>query len=170
RNALIFIGDANIYQGILPLLGSLDRTPRQVMLEVTIAEVSLSDANALGVVWNAQNVNLDSTSLVLGTGAVGPVSGEAAEDVPIVGGLALPSGGFGLIANNRNISAQLAALAGERKAKILSTPRILVMDGESANLVIGDQISVITSEVTNSASNGNSVRGFEFIETGVILD
>src|SRR5690606_6652531 len=87
-----------------------------------------------------------------------------------VGGLALPSGGFGVIANNRNISAQLAALASERKAKILSTPRILVMDGESANLVIGDQISVITSEVTNSASNGNSVRGFSFVETGVILD
>lgn len=170
RNALIFIGDANVYQGILPLLQSLDRTPRQVMLEVTIAEVTLGEANALGIVWNAQNVSLGSTTMVMGTGAVGPVSGEANSDMPSVGGLALPSGGFGVIANNRNISAQLAALASERKAKILSTPRILVMDGESANLVIGDQISVITSEVTNSASNGNSVRGFSFVETGVILD
>lgn len=170
RNALIFIGDANVYQGILPLLQSLDRTPRQVMLEVTIAEVTLGEANALGIVWNAQNVSLGSTNMVMGTGAVGPVTGQSSSDLPSVGGLALPSGGFGVIANNRNISAQLAALASERKAKILSTPRILVMDGENANLVIGDQISVITSEVTNSASNGNSVRGFSFVETGVILD
>src|SRR5690606_32181886 len=63
RNALIFIGDANVYQGILPLLQSLDRTPRQVMLEVTIAEVTLGEANALGIVWNAQNVSLGSPNM-----------------------------------------------------------------------------------------------------------
>lgn len=169
-NALIFIGDANVYQGIIPLIKSLDRTPRQVMLEVTIAEVSLTDSSALGIIWNATGVNLDSTSMVIGTGARS-ASTDSDSDGASAGGLALPSGGLGIVANNRNITAQLAALAGESRARILSTPRLLVMDGEQANLVIGDQVSVIKSEITNSASDANNlVRGFEFVETGVILD
>jgi general secretion pathway protein D len=167
-NALIFIGDANVYQGILPLLKSLDRLPRQVMLEVTIAEVSLNDTSALGIIWGATNVELGSTSMIIGTGASRSTGSD--EDNSSAGGLALPSGGLGIVANNRNITAQLAALAGENRARILSTPRILVMDGESASLVIGDQISVIKSEITNSESNNNLVRGFDFVETGVILD
>jgi general secretion pathway protein D len=167
-NALVFIGDANVYQGILPLLKSLDRLPRQVMLEVTIAEVSLNDTSALGIIWGATNVELGSTSMTIGTGA-SRVTGNDDESTS-TGGLALPSGGLGIVANNRNITAQLAALAGENRARILSTPRLLVMDGESASLVIGDQISVIKSEITNSESNNNLVRGFEFVETGVILD
>lgn len=168
-NALIFIGDANVYQGILSLLKSLDRTPRQVMLEVTIAEVSLNDTSALGIIWGATGVNLGSTSMVLGTGA-SQSTGSGDDNVASAGGLALPTGGLGIVANNRNLTARLAALAGENKARILSTPRILVMDGEQASLVIGDQISVIKSEVTNSESNSNLVRGFDFVETGVILD
>jgi general secretion pathway protein D len=169
-NALIFIGDANVYQGIIPLIKSLDRTPRQVMLEVTIAEVSLTDTSALGIIWNATGVNVDSTSMVIGTGARSTTT-DSGSDGASAGGLALPSGGLGIIANNRNITAQLAALAGENRARILSTPRLLVMDGEQANLVIGDQVSVIKSEITNSASDANNlVRGFEFVETGVILD
>lgn len=168
-NALIFIGDANVYQGILPLLKSLDRTPRQVMLEVTIAEVSLNDTSALGIIWGATDVNLGSTSMVIGTGASQSTDSDD-EGTASAGGLALPSGGLGIVANNRNLTARLAALAGESKARILSTPRILVMDGEQASLVIGDQISVIKSEVTNSESNSNLVRGFDFVETGVILD
>lgn len=170
-NALVFVGDANVYQGILPLLKSLDRAPRQVMLEVTIAEVSLNDTSALGIIWGATGVQLDSTSMVIGTGASSGAQSDTDTSGPdTAGGLALPSGGFGIVANNRNITAQLAALAGESRAKILSTPRLLVRDGEQANLVIGDQISVIKSEVTNSASDNNLVRGFEFVETGVILD
>lgn len=169
-NALIFIGDANVYQGIIPLIKSLDRTPRQVMLEVTIAEVSLTDTSALGIIWNATGVSLDSTSMVIGTGARAAAT-DSDSDGASAGGLALPSGGLGIVANNRNITAQLAALAGENRARILSTPRLLVMDGEQANLVIGDQVSVIKSEITNSASDANNlVRGFEFVETGVILD
>lgn len=170
-NALVFVGDANVYQGILPLLKSLDRAPRQVMLEVTIAEVSLNDTSALGIIWGATGVQMDSTSLVIGTGASSGEQSDTDTAGPTsAGGLALPSGGLGIVANNRNITAQLAALAGESRAKILSTPRLLVRDGEQANLVIGDQISVIKSEVTNSSSDNNLVRGFEFVETGVILD
>jgi general secretion pathway protein D len=139
------------------------------MLEVTIAEVSLNDTSALGIIWGATDVNLGSTSMVIGTGASQSTDSDD-EGTASAGGLALPSGGLGIVANNRNLTARLAALAGESKARILSTPRILVMDGEQASLVIGDQISVIKSEVTNSESNSNLVRGFDFVETGVILD
>lgn len=156
RNALIFVGDANVYQGILPLLKSLDRTPRQVMLEVTVADVSLDRANSLGVVWSANDVKVGSTLGSLSTLGLG---------LPDSAGIR-----YALSSKNGDINAALAAIATDTRTKILSTPRILVVDGESANIVVGDQVSVITSSVTDASAPSGVTQGFSFVDTGVILD
>lgn len=160
RSALIFMGTADAYEMIVPILKTLDIPARQVLIEITVADISLDSSTQAGIEWKIDKLNIGGAVGSLGT----------------LGGLGLVSGGltYQLIHQASGVQALLTALATEGKAKILSNPTLLAMDGENAHLQVGTQISVVSSEVSNSASsNSNDVgllRSFTYIDTGVILD
>jgi|LWDU01.1.fsa_nt_gi general secretion pathway protein D len=162
RSALIFIGTPNMYQLIVPVLSNLDIPVRQVLIEITVADVSLDDADQLGVEWKLGNSKSGSS----GYGAT----------LGTLGGLGVGSAGLSYILRDSigNVRAKLNALATRGKAKILSSPTLLAMDGEKAHMQVGTQISVVTQEVSNVESGGatdtNLLRSFKYIDTGVILD
>jgi general secretion pathway protein D len=164
RSALIFIGRASSYEMVVPILKALDIPVRQVLIEITVADVSLDAAEQLGVEWQITDVDIGATVSSLGT------------MVASGGGLGLAAGGLSYAFEDKatGIKAQLNALATKGKAKILSTPTILAMDGETAHMQVGTQISVVTSEISNSNSSNNDgtglLRSFTYIDTGVILD
>ena len=49
RNALVLIGTAQDYQRIRPVLEALDKAPREALIEVTVAELTLNQADNLGL-------------------------------------------------------------------------------------------------------------------------
>jgi len=163
RNALVFVGTSSAYQKAVPILDRLDIPPRQVLIEVTVADVSLDNTNQLGVEW--QLVNVDNSSKV--TGVLGTL-----------GGLGVGAAGLSYTLANTlgNVRAKINALASKGKAKILSSPTLLAMDGETAHMQVGTQISVLTQEISSvqagaGAGTGTSLlRSFKYIDTGVILD
>lgn len=157
RNALIFVGSGKDYEDVLPLLKQLDIPAKQVLIEVTIAEITLDNSSQLGTEWSLD----DLTGKTLST----------------IGGLGVGGGGITFTEiDNRGIGdvfIRLNALAKTGKAKILSSPRLLAMDNEEAKIQVGTQIAILSKEVTDSDSvnDGSTVfvRTFNYVDTGVIL-
>lgn len=155
RNALIFVGTARAYRTAYNLLQQLDKEPRQILIEATVADITLDDSTKLGVEWQFEHSD-KSASHILGT----------------LGGLKFVGGGLGYALTAGDISAKISALATEGKAKILSSPRLLTKDNEQATIQVGTQIAVINSEITSSQSVSNATnlaRNFTYVDTGVIL-
>ncbi len=68
RNALVLIGTAQDYERIRPLLLALDKAPREALVEVTVVELDVSDASALGFDWTLNNHIGNGLTQRLGTG------------------------------------------------------------------------------------------------------
>ena len=160
HNALVFVGSARSYRVAYQLLQQLDRPAKQVLIEATVADISLDDTTQLGVEWAFTNVDR---------------SGKVNGVLSTIGGLGVGSGGLLYTLTNAagNVRAKLNALASSGKAKILSSPRLLARDNAEARIQVGTQVSVLTQEIANTASsNGSStglLRSFKYVDTGVIL-
>src|SRR5690606_12481488 len=122
RNALIFQGSGSEWGRLLPLIKQMDQAPRQVMIEVTIAEVTLDDNEEFGVSWLARN----SQGRFDGTITAGVIGGGNGDD----GDGSAFSGLTYLLDIAGETRAQLRAFADNNKVSVLSTPRLLVKSGE----------------------------------------
>ena len=147
-NAIIFYTSGNEYQALLPLIQKLDVLPRQVMLDITIAEVTLTDEFKHGVEWA-----LSSGDVTLST--------ENAFGVTGIGGLSLAIKG-----PDGEINANF--IKTNTLVKVLSNPTLLVRDGVSANINVGSDISVVGQTTTNPL-DGTSAQttASEYRKTGV---
>jgi general secretion pathway protein D len=68
RNAIIYQGSATDWGRLLPLIQQMDRAPRQVMIEVTVAEVTLNKDQEFGVAWLGVNSDLGKFNGLLDIG------------------------------------------------------------------------------------------------------
>ena len=123
-------------------IGQLDVRPAQVLLEVLIAEISLSRATQYGVNWR-----LFTRELVTGdaggiTGALGPGVPDTALGAD--GGLGLSVVSLGTV----DVRAVLQALASRTNVRILSTPRVLALNNEEARILVGSQVPFTQSTRT----------------------
>lgn len=158
RNALIFQGSATEWGRLLPLIRQMDKAPRQVMIEVTVAEVTLTDDQEFGVAWLARN------------SGVGRFDGEVTSGV--LGG----TGGAGLnylldIAGETR--ASLKALASQDRISVLSTPRLLVKSGEEANIDVGTEVPTISAQATSNIQQGGNtglIQTIQYRKTGILLN
>jgi general secretion pathway protein D len=165
RNALIFQGEAADWSRLLPLIKQMDKAPRQVMIEVTIAEVSLDDNQQFGVSWLANDshgkFNGTITSGTLGGGS-GPGTGGSS-----FGGLTY------LLDVAGQARAQLRAFAEDNRVTVLSTPRLLVKSGEEASIDVGTEVPTITSQTASVQQNNgdsNILQSVQYRKTGIILN
>lgn len=157
HNSLVFVGSARAYRSAYQLLQQLDVPAKQVLLEVTIADVTLDASTQLGIEWGYRSY--DS-------------SGNLDKLASTAGGLGLGSGGLTLaLQDAAEVQTEIHALAANGDAKILSSPKLLAVDNEEARIQVGTEIAVITSEIADSNSTADSgvLRSFEYIDTGVIL-
>jgi general secretion pathway protein D len=154
RNALIIFTTAERYRPLEALLKKLDVMPAQVLLEATVAEVTLTGSLQYGIEWFLR-FNI----------------GDFRTATSTLGGLGLGSGGLNLsvIHDNQKFRAFLNALAEEGLLKIRSSPRLTVRDGKSASITVGTEVPVITSEGTTPDVSAGIVRSVQYRSTGVTL-
>lgn len=152
RNALIIEAMPSDYRMISGILKILDVLPRQVLIEVTIADISLNDKDSLGVDW----------SYKAGAGNPGASLLEA---------YAGSSGLKFVVGEQNRWTATLASLASKNKAKILSAPTVLASDNKEAKIDIADEIPVVSTEYTASATGSTPVfqTNVEYKKTGIML-
>ena len=156
RNALIIYATAERYREIERLLQKLDVIPEQILLEATIAEVTLTGSLELGVEWALRNYTPEKTGE---TGIFDLLAGG--------GGLS-----WAMLTKGAKFDLALKALAQDSLVRILSSPNLTVRDGKSANIVVGKEVPVITQEATSDIQvEGTSaiIRSVQYRSTGVSL-
>jgi general secretion pathway protein D len=148
-NALIFFTTGPRYESLLPLVRRLDRPPRQVLLEATVAEVTLSGEFAKGVEFAFTDGKFRGGTL---------------------GSLGLPSGGFAL-----NFSE---GLAGEIRAKlqesdsqvnVLSSPLLMVRDGFPATIQVGNDVPTVGATASDPIQSDRTITTVQYRKTGLNL-
>ncbi len=165
RNALVFRGDPAEWQRLLPLIAQMDRPTRQVMIEVTIAEVTLDNSTQVGLNWLAK----DSHGKYHGTWQMGTLGGTSTTP-----GSTGTGGGLSYLVDVAGMNrAQLTAIATDSRVNILSTPRILVNSGQEASIDVGTEVPTLstqTASVQQTSGNSNILQSIQYRKTGIILD
>ncbi|RZA22307.1 MAG: type II secretion system protein GspD [Lysobacteraceae bacterium] len=158
RNALIYQGSATDWGRLLPLIQQMDRAPRQVMVEVTVAEVTLTDDQEFGVAWLANN-------------DIGKFGGRVSS-----GTLSNATGGTGLsylLDIGGQTRASLKALASLDRISVLSTPRLMVKSGEEASFDVGTEVPTISAQATSGIQTGGNtglIQTVQYRKTGILLN
>jgi general secretion pathway protein D len=163
NNSLLIWATSQNYERILNTLQSIDVAPRQVLIEATIAEVTLTGQLQYGLQWFFNNsVGRDYT----GTGSLGLPT-----DLTLTDALAnIPSGQFSyaITGSDDIVKALLNLLASDSKVRVLSSPQVMVVDNQQATIRVGTQqpIPSGTSTVNNVTTSG----GVTYKDTGVLLE
>lgn len=154
-NTLIIQGSADQYSQWIGLLRELDKPARSALIEMTVAEVTLGDSLNLGLEW-AINQGRTTANTTGGT----------------LGGLGLKTGGLTFNFVNGNIKAALNAMATNDRAQILSSPRIMARNGETATISVGQQVPILTSQQTTATivpGASGITQTIQYKDTGIIL-
>jgi general secretion pathway protein D len=163
-NSLLILAVPGDYDVIENALRRLDVIRRQVLVEVLLAEVTLSDTLKFGIDWFITARNF--TSGTLNVGGSLPPNGRILSPtnaVPAFTGLQLVnlSGG--------EVRAVLRALGDEGKTKILASPQVMVLDNEKAEIKVGNRISVLTQSQSVPGASTGIINSYQYLETGILL-
>lgn len=154
NNSLLIYASPTEFQRIGNLLERLDLMPSQVMIEATIAEVTLNDELSYGLRWFFENAESQITFSDANNGAVAP---------------SFP--GFSYLFTGNDAKVALSAISSITDVKVVSSPTLMVLDNRTARLQVGDQVPVATQSAVNIANpNTPIVNSVTFRDTGVILD
>ena len=153
KNAILIEATKADYNRVLQMISGLDSIANQVLIEATIAEVTLNDELKFGVRWWMQKKESKATFSDAVSGAVSSV---------------FP--GFSYALTAANVAATLNALNEITDVNIVSSPSLTVMDNKPAVLQIGDQVPITTQSATSVLTVGAPVvNSVSYKDTGVIL-
>ena len=160
NNSLLILATAQEFEKIEAALRKLDTSPRQVLIQVTIAQITLNNNLQYGLEWFFSNNG-------------GTVNGQLVTNLGTSGG-SIPStptslsNGFSIykLGSAGDIRALFSALEVDSDLKILSTPQLMVTDNQTAQIQIGDQVPTLGNTQTTSTGTITSVN---YISTGVQL-
>ncbi len=158
NNALLIYAPRREYEKVRTALQQLDVPPTQILIEASILEVTLTDEFSFGLQWAFEGgVNGGRT----GTGIFNPNnSGNIGPQQP----------GFSYTIANRagQVQAVLNTLAKKNLVNVISSPSIMVLDNHNAQIQVGDQQPVRSSQtITDGGTTSNSI---QYKDTGVMLD
>jgi len=150
RNALIIEATPRDYKIVSGILERLDVLPRQVLIEATVAEITLGKDYEMGVEWTFKNEPWTQTGLLSATmGAAGLHYAIGLTD---------------------KWQAALSALEQDSRVNILSSPHVLASDNKEAKIAISTEIPVATTEYTVTTGTDPILEtSIQYRDTGVIL-
>ncbi len=164
KNALIIYATAQKYKTVETLLNRLDIMPVQVLLEATIAEITLKDDLKYGLEWFLKtNMYLKNTD------------NSIAGTVGTVGKLGLGGNifNYSFLSDGLQFQTLINALASNNLIKILSSPRLTVRDGKTASLVVGTEVPIVASQTTSPVTTVGTtgiLQAIQYRKTGVSLE
>lgn len=152
-NSLLIYADGEEYEFIRDALSRLDQPVPQVLIEAVLAEVTLTRDLQYGVNFRALEGDFTGTNS-------STASGTPASVFP----------GFSVNWVGSSASAVLNALQSRTDVRVLSAPKLVVLNNQTASLQVGDQVPIVTQQVQSvSAPGAPVVNNIELRDTGVIL-
>ena len=163
-NSLVIVASPNDYETVKDVIEKLDIRRRQVYVEAAIIEMSLAKQRELGFEFQAANLrNLETSNkaqAVGGTnfGNIGNVVANGPAGLATMNGLNVGAvkGTFTFKGvEYLNIGALLHALQTDGDVNVLSTPNILTLDNQKAEIMVGENIPFVAGQTLSAASGGN---------------
>lgn len=189
-NSLIISAPPAIFRSLASVIRQLDVRRAQVLIEAIIAEVADSTASELGVQWFTAPQRGDGSlgqGVIGGTNFSGPsgnasLFGLATNPLGLsgLGGLAL---GYvdgtvkipGTDTEILNLGALVRAMRGDGKTNILSTPSILTLDNQEAEIKVAQEVPFLTGSYSATGTGGgnsgvsNPFQTIERKDVGLVL-
>ncbi len=168
-NALVISAPASIFPSMRAVIQQLDIPRGQVHIEAIIAEMSLDTSRELGVQWLVDGSSGGDggpifTTTFPGSGIDFAAIGEGA--IPAGATLALGS----IVDSGISFVTLIRALAGDSESNLLSTPSIVTLDNQEAEIIVGQNVPFVTGETTSAANSVvNPFRTIEREDIGISL-
>ncbi len=169
NNFIIIKASPRDYSIIHNVLKQLDVIPRQVLIDVFIAEVSFSDTLNYGIEYYLKNHGIKIGNNKY-NGAINLNKGINADSENSIIGSGLLGFTYTIFDRVGGLRALINALEETSKVNILASPSILSVDNQEARIEIGEEVPTISQSVTNTNSdNGNITNTIQYRKTGIIL-
>ena len=173
-NSIIVSASPEHIEKILEMIKTFDADPPQVVIQVLIAEVTLTDQEEFGIEAGLQDASSFDRSLITNNGSTGTpgfdIVGSGGPGTNMNSGVpatniagqvlnnfgmgasssALGYGGFVLSASSRSVDVTLRALREKNRLQILSRPQITAMDNQQAFILVGQRVPRINGTTTTN--------------------
>jgi type II secretory pathway component GspD/PulD (secretin) len=147
-NTLLLSASPRYFTQVQELVRELDKSQPQVMIQVVLAEVALTEGRDIGLEWNVNGGPTYSAGINLGVANAVKNNFTAA----LTGG---------------DTTFILKALKEHSKLEVLSRPQIVTADNKPATINVGQRVPLITdSRVTE---RGDTINSFRYEDIGVNL-
>lgn len=186
-NTLVVMAEREDYKILENIIKQLDVPRPMVYIEALIMEVNAKKAFNLGVEWRGlkdtgkiSGVDTGQSAAFIGSGGAGTSTNPGGYN--ILSGLsttAFPSGfsmgivGAGITIGGivfPNIGAVVQAYKTDSEVSILSTPQIMTLDNEEAEINVGSNVPYITQQQQSTTSTLVGYNTYEYKDVGVILN
>lgn len=181
-NALIITAPPAVSKNIMGIIRKLDIRRPQVMIEAVIAEVAIGVGAELGVQWRATDVESKNDEGVVGGTSftstsmpnINVLSSGDLSSLGEVAGLNLGylDGANNILGAGINLAGLVSALESDGDTNILSTPSLVTMDNEEAEIIVGNNVPFATGSYTSTGDNStpdNPFTTFERQDVGLVL-
>ena len=158
-NSLVIRATRREYLDIEEVLGQLDQIPRQVLMEVLVAEVTLTDDFEFGVEYALSKGGFESAA---------SGEGPSEEQGHGAGFRALESGFASIVETGREFRVFVNALMQDARVKVLSSPHLLAVDNRPARIRVGSEQPVATGMVVSQEAQATTTT-IQFKNVGRIL-
>ena len=173
-NSLVITAPPDIMRSLKRVIDQLDVRRAQVLVEAVIAEVGFDTTRELGVQWIISGINNGSGPLGLinftntGTAvtdiANALISADQGVQIPTPNANATFGAGKLDSGNGTSYAGLMNALASDANTNILSTPTLLTLDNEEAEIVIGENVPFITGSFTSTGASDSATNPFQTIQ------
>jgi len=165
-NSLIVTGPPDALRNLESVIRQLDIRRAQVLVEAIIAEVSQDNSRQLGVSWVIDGSSDDKPVALLNLGGTVNSALGVAEGTGITDGSVFGLGVFSHDSTNPgvNFALLLRALAADANNNILSTPSLVTLDNQEAQIIVGQNVPFVTGQFTSTGTAEASVNPFQTIE------
>jgi len=177
-NAILMTADPSDISSVNHIIDKLDVRRRQVLVEALIVEVSANTAQQFGMEWRGTGSFNQATPSPFGgtsftTQAGSNINTVAANPFGATSGLVagvvdgtVTFGGTEFL----NIGALVRALEAQADTNVLSTPNLLTMDNEEAEIIVGQNVPLITGTSSSTGvANPNPFQTIERKDIGLTL-
>jgi general secretion pathway protein D len=158
NNALVIFARPRDYRMIEGIIQKLDIVPLQVLIEATIAEVTLNDALQYGLAFflKSGRTRFELTRATSGTLTAADIAGI------------FP--GFNFVLNAGTSQEIISLLSSISNVNVISSPQLLVLDHQTAALQVGDQVPIVTQQAESViTANAPIINSVQYRNTGVVL-
>ncbi len=151
-NALLLIGPRSGIRELKQVIAKLDHLQQQVMLEVIVMEVTLTDSEKMGVSLAGGKKLSALDAILMGSSSYAGLSAVQLNPASLMGmavgaqGPAIEGSGdaYGLDSDLPSFGAVIQALQSDANVNLLSNPYLMGADGEEAEIIVGSNVPYIT--------------------------